>query len=250
MKYIILEDEPYAQEHLKSMIKRLRPNWELDFSADSVEDTMAYFREGNRPDICFCDIELSDGNVFKVINRYASEIPVIFITAYSTYCMDAFKANGVGYVLKPIMEEEVEDAIVKFERTQGQRVEPAPEPDDKTKDAPQRVLISSGDSYSFVEMDRVAWFMSEDKYVFVITTSGECLMTAFKSLAEVEDILDPQRFFKLSRNLVCAIESVRKINRYFKGRLKVILKAGEREEECYVSAARRADFLAWVGAGS
>lgn len=248
MKYIIVEDEPYALERLKALVKRIRPNWQLEFESDSVEDTLNYFREGHRPDICFFDIELSDGNVFDVIKKYASEIPVIFTTAYNNYCLDAFRSNSVGYVMKPIEEDELENAIVKFEKM-WQNIHRQPTTDKPTK-APERVLISTGDVYGYINISQIWWFLSEDKCVFAITADGKSHLTAFRTLNEVEDIVDPDKFFRITRHIICSIQSISKINRYFKGRLNVQLVAGSLVENFSVSSAKRAGFLAWIGAGS
>lgn len=260
-KYIIVEDEPLARELMKDMVGRLRPEWRLDFTASSKSEVEEYFAGGGAPDLCFMDIELADGNIFDLFKRMRIDTPVIFTTAYDSYCLDAFKANSVSYVLKPIDEDELREAIEKFERTHGTapsqsaamsdlealvRKMTAPKPEEKSR----RVLTSVGDRYGYVDVDEAAWFVSEDKYVYAVTKDGRKELTVLRYLTDVEEMVSERDFFRLSRKVICSIRAIDNITRHFKGRLKVRLRAGDAAMEETVSADRRIDFLAWIGSGA
>ena len=114
MKYLIIEDEPLAQEELVRMLKRLDANFELLASIDSVKNTVEWLQNNDQPDIIFMDIHLSDNICFDIFNKVEVTAPVIFTTAYDQYAIEAFKTNGIAYLLKPIEEEELIVALKKF----------------------------------------------------------------------------------------------------------------------------------------
>ena len=114
MKYLIIEDEPLAQEELVRMLKSLDPNFVLLSTIDSVKEAVNWFNNNEQPDIIFMDIHLSDNICFDIFNKVDITAPIIFTTAYDQYAIEAFKTNGIAYLLKPIEEEELIDALKKF----------------------------------------------------------------------------------------------------------------------------------------
>lgn len=247
MKYAIIENEQYAREYLISVIKKLRPDYELVFEGESIEETVRFAQspEFSEVDLVFMDIELNDGNCFSIFGMSSFDVPVIFTTAYDEYALRAFKVNSIDYLLKPLKPGELEDALGRFEK----RNPKAPVPDYRvlTASPRERVLTVSGDTYSYVDINDVAWFVSEDKYIYLTLHNGKTRMTDFQNLQEACENLDPRRFFQIARNMVVNISAVKKVVKHFNGRLKTIVEAGEQVKETYVSAARRREFLDWLG---
>lgn len=249
MKYAIIENEEFARINLREVIGMVRPGYECAFTAETVEECVRFFSAPNDIKLIFMDIELDDGNCFKIFSRTDINTPVIFTTAYDEYAIQAFKVNSIDYLLKPVSEEDVERAIRKFESMQ-----PRQTPDYRGLTAEitkartrRRILISNVGGYSFVSTDDIAWFEAEDKYVSVVLLSGKKMLTDFGSLSDVMEGLDPERFYQLSRSVVASIESIGKISKFFKGRLQVNLTAGAETRTETVSAARRPEFLGWLG---
>ncbi len=116
MKYIIVEDEPFALRHLEGLIKQLRPSWELLFTGGSVKETVEFLKSGQSPDISFFDVELRDGDCFEILDEVDLACPIIFTSAYDDYILKAYKVNSVDYLLKPIFKPDMEVAINKFEK--------------------------------------------------------------------------------------------------------------------------------------
>ena len=114
MRYVIIEDEPLAQEELVRMLKSIDPNFILLASIDSVKESIEWFNNNEHPDIIFMDIHLSDNICFDIFNNVEITTPVIFTTAYDQYAIEAFKTNGIAYLLKPIEEDELINALKKF----------------------------------------------------------------------------------------------------------------------------------------
>lgn len=262
MNYVIIENETFARENLLQVIGRLRPAYRLVFTAETVEDSIAWFAKPQQVDLIFMDIELDDGNCFEIFRRVSIHTPVIFTTAYDEYALQAFKVNSVDYLLKPILDEDIEAALVKFEKyltaslpdysqllttLNDLALMHQPQGIDSPKPMHNRILVSSGDHYLHENISDVAFFMSEDKYVFLYLKSGRRRITDFESLSDILHALPVSDFFQLSRSIVCHIDAIASVSKHFKGRLSVTVKAGDVREEVLVSAARRKEFLDWLG---
>jgi two-component system, LytTR family, response regulator LytT len=247
MKYAIIENEQYALENLQHIVSTLRPDYEMVFSAESIEDSVMFFRGNQDVALIFMDIELVDGDCFEIFRQVDIQIPVIFTTAYNEYAIQAFKVNSVDYLLKPVTEDDVNNALLKFEKTRTASDYTMLTNTMTAHSMRKRILTSAGDSYSYIEIDDIAFFISEDKYVFAYLKSGKRCITEFPSLGDLVHDLDPDSFFQLSRGIVAGIGSIHAVKKYFNGRLKVVVKAGKEEQTAMVSAARRKQFLVWLG---
>lgn len=84
------------------------------FTAESIEETLAYLNTYPQVELLFMDIELSDGNSFEVFHYKKITTPIIFTTAYNDFAIQAFKVNSIDYLLKPYSLHELEKAIVKL----------------------------------------------------------------------------------------------------------------------------------------
>ncbi len=248
MEYLIVENEIYAKEKLKSMVQEIRPDAILAGESGTIEDTVNLIEHLKKtPDLIFLDIELDDGNCFEIFRRTDVKSPVIFTTAYDNYMLQAFKENGIAYLLKPVLKEDLAHALDKLERLKGLSSENQASARMENRRWRQRLLIVNGDQYSFVNVSEIAYLLSEDKYVFAILKSGKRQLTEIGSLADALPCLDRHQFFQTARNLIINIESIEKVVKHFNGRLKVILSVHGEKTETMVSAARKHDFLEWMG---
>lgn len=259
MRYAIIENEEYLRENLRMMVTSICPEAECVFTAETVEESIGFFNRENSADndesgveLIFMDIELDDGSCFEIFEAVEIDIPVIFTTSYSEYAIQAFKVNSIDYLLKPVADDDLRRAIQKFsKRNASERVDPevyrnlSPEP--TARRIRNRLLVSSSNGYSYINTGDIAWIEAEDKYVSIVTTDGSMTLTDIKSLGDVAEVLDPDNFFQISRGVIASIGSIGKVSKYFKGRLKVELQAGGRRRAETVSAARRDQFLEWLG---
>src|SRR4051794_19783304 len=110
MKIVIIEDEIKAAKSLAGLIEQVKPGAKIVASLQSIESAVSYLSENEAPDLIFMDIQLSDGLSFEIFKSVKINCPVVFCTAYSEYSMDAIKANGIDYILKPFSKEEVQQA--------------------------------------------------------------------------------------------------------------------------------------------
>ena len=116
MKILIVEDEPLAAAQLASHISALRPEAEIKAVCDTVKSAVSWLHENEAPDLAFFDIQLGDGLSFEIYDQIEFSQPVIFITAFDQYAIQAFKVNSIDYLLKPIDRIELEKSLEKFEK--------------------------------------------------------------------------------------------------------------------------------------
>lgn len=175
--------------------------------------------------------------------------PVIFTTAYDEYAILAFSINSVQYLLKPLVKEELHKAIVKFEMVCHPHKESLLYQSlaMKFNTYKNRILALNGNNYVPVLVNEIAFFLSEDKYVYAYLLDGRRKLTEFSNLSEVMGNLNPNDFLLISRNIVTSIYAIKQVSRFFKGRLLVTVVAGMEKFEVTVSAARRQSVLDWLG---
>lgn len=249
MRYLIIEDEPLAQEELVRMLKALDPNFMLLASIDSVKQSIEWFNTNEQPDIVFMDIHLSDNICFEIFNKVEITAPVIFTTAYDQYAIEAFKTNGIAYLLKPIEEEELISALKKFRTLTNTNIELSSihshiQQLSTLNSYKERVLAKVGDNYQHVAMQDVAYFYSEDHYTFVATKDKQRYIINYTLDTLVEQI-NPQQFFRISRQFIVNINAINNISKHFNGRLKITVTPSF-SEDIYVSRNRVQPFLAWL----
>lgn len=247
-KYAIIENEKFARINLQNTVSRLRADYECVFTAETIEDCVAFFSK--KPDIqlIFMDIELDDGNCFEIFRSVDVRTPIIFTTAYDEYAIRAFKVNSVDYLLKPLQDDDLERALSKFEsHAEPSVMELSNYGKNSSRKMRTRLLVSSGQNYMFVQDDDIAWLEAEERYVYIVCKNGRSLLSDFTSISEVAAVLNPDKFFQISRSVLASIDAIKKVSKYFKGRLNVTIDATGRSRTEVVSAARRDAFLEWLG---
>lgn len=249
-KFAIIENEKFARINLQNAVAKLRPDYECVFTAETIEDCIEYF--SGKPDIqlIFMDIELDDGNCFEIFRSVDFDIPIIFTTAYDEYAIRAFKVNSVDYLLKPLQDDDLEKALRKYEshyKTSTMTNFSQATNNTNTPKLRTRLLVSTGQNYTFVQDNDIAWLEAEDRYVYIICKNGKSLLSDFSSIGEIAAVLNPNRFFQITRSLLTSIDAIKNVSKYFKGRLNVTLEANGVSRTEVVSAARRDAFLEWLG---
>lgn len=253
MKYGIIENDHLSLRRIKDACAKLRPEWTLAFTCPTVEESAISIERNPDLDLLISDIELDDGLVFSLFKKVKVDCPVIFVTAFDNYTLEAFKHFSIDYILKPIDKNELEKGFLKYERIEKRFNSLSDDIIKKLTEAVERnnyinrLLISVNDRFDSLAISEVGCIISEDKYVFAVQKNGIKRITSFKSLNDIENMLDPHVFFRASRESIVTIEAIDKVTRWFKGRLKLHLKCGDFEREVLISSARRNEFLMWYG---
>ena len=255
IRVAVIEDERPAREHLERAVRRAERDAEIVAQLDSVAAAVGWLRANGDPDLILADIQLGDGLALDVFDQVEVGCPVVFCTAYDEYLTEAMRHNGIDYLLKPIRDRDVADALDKYRRLGehfGARLRAlagalrASGSPASTGAAPerQRFLVRAGGEFVAVPLSRVAYFEVEDKLVALVSVDG-ARHDSERSLGELEAELSPGDFFRLNRQYLVHARAVGRFRPYFKGRLVVDLVPPARAE-VVVSQENAARFRAWI----
>lgn len=227
MKILIFEDEHHAAIRIQSLIHKLIIDADILDVIDSVEDGIEWFNKNIEVDLIFMDIQLADGVSFSIFQEVDIEAPIIFTTAFDQYSLKAFKVNSIDYLLKPIDEIELQNAIEKYQKLNQSNnsipfstLERILVKSQNNKIYKERFLIKSGETYNFILADEIAYFYSEDSLTFIITKKGKRYIYD-QTLSQLESDLNPQYFFRINRKQIISLNSIKSIHNYFNSRVKI-----------------------------
>lgn len=251
LKVLIIEDEAPAAKRLEKMLNEIEPGTQVLDTIVSVASAVKWFRENNCPDLVLSDIQLSDGISFEIFRQVETDCPVIFITAFDQYAIDAFKVNSIDYLLKPVKKNELESAISKFKKM---NMEPATSNLDinkllqayesKSQVYKKRFVVKYGEHIKTINTEDIAYFYTEDKVNFLTTHEGRRYIIDF-NLDQLEGLLQPKQFFRINRQYIISIQSIGEMFAYTKGRVLIKLKPATKDETV-VSTERSASFKLWL----
>ncbi len=252
MKILIIEDEPRARAELKRLLKDSGREFEVLEELDTVEDSVAWLNTHLHPELIFLDIQLADGISFEIFRQLRVKTPVIFTTAYDEYAIRAFQLNSIDYLLKPIKPEALENALKKLDDLMSANSEPAWMKEGQLEkllklgrpEYKSRILLKLGDTLKSAELTDIAYFYSEDNVVFAIMKDKSRYIVDY-TLNELETLVDPGKFHRITRNCIAGIDSVKKVSKYFNSRLLVELFPPA-PEQLLVSRLKVAEFMEWM----
>ncbi|HYC87117.1 MAG TPA: LytTR family DNA-binding domain-containing protein [Chryseosolibacter sp.] len=251
MKVAIIEDEETASGRLKKILADLDSRVEVVCVIESIERAVPWFKSNPAPDLIFADIQLADGPSFEIFRQTEIVCPVIFTTAFDSYALDAFKFNGIDYILKPIKRSDIEASLKKYSSLRGANHAALIDYREilssltSMKSAFQkRIVVRIGQTIRTVEISDVAYFYTEEKIAFACMRDAKRLPLDF-TLDELEKILDPSEFFRINRQFIIHIRAIENMYSYPKSRIKVVLKPHS-ETETVVSAERSPAFREWL----
>ncbi|GAA3990255.1 LytR/AlgR family response regulator transcription factor [Mucilaginibacter dorajii] len=224
---LIIEDELPNIQRLEKMLHALDMDISIAGTLQTVEASVKWLKTHGQPDIIFMDIRLTDGLSFEIFNHVKITAPVIFITAYDEYALKAFEVNGVDYLLKPLEADKLENSLSKAKAIAGLESNESILSLVKSMQTKQpiyrsRFLIAYRDKYILVMANDFAYFTSENKATFLITHDAQRYMID-QTLEILEKELDPDVFFRISRQFIVSLKSIHKIHQSFNGQLKIEL---------------------------
>ena len=260
MTILLIEDEPLIARQLQKLVRQLEPGAAIEGPLTSVQSICDYFSglrasEQPFPDLVISDIQLSDGVSFEAFRQVNLNSPIIFTTAYDEYAIRAFKLNSLDYLLKPIDPEELKAALAKYHRwsltgTTGfgeqfrhflnQISEHSPTLHYKRRFTGHhlRQIIS-------IPQDQIAYFI-RNELIYLHTIEGKKLVTDYKTLDELEELIDPACFFRANRQCIVHLDAVSGYRSYDSSKLQVILNSPNDALEVIVSKEKASAFKHWL----
>lgn len=247
MKIVIIEDELPSARLLQRKLENL--GYTVVAVLQTVEESIEWFTSNTEPDLLFLDIQLADGISFDILEQVKPSSAIIFTTAYDEYMLRAFKQNSIDYLLKPIEDEELENAIEKFRQFRY----PNPPFELASLEAllrntvltyKERFTIKIGQSLKVVTTQQIECIYSENKGTYVYTNeNGNYLLD--QTLDALIPQLSPKDFFRINRSTIVQFDAIKNIAVHSNARLKIYLKHYE-SDELIVSREKVTAFKNWL----
>jgi DNA-binding LytR/AlgR family response regulator len=247
MKIIILEDEAHAANHLERLITKIAPDMKIVARLESVRDAVSFLNDHTDIDLIFSDIQLADGLSFELFRQVPVKCPIIFTTAYDHYAIEAFKTNGIDYLLKPIAEERLLQAIGKVKQfTPALALEKilALANSSTNRIYKSRFMVKVGDKIKSIPIDEILAFYSLEKSTFIHTTASRTYCIDY-ALDQLEALLDPNICFKINRRYIVSIKACTNILAWTNSRLRLKIE-GIDDQDIIVARERVQDFKNWL----
>jgi DNA-binding LytR/AlgR family response regulator len=250
MKIVIIEDEKITARDLAQTIKQLYPESRIEAILSTVKESICYFNDGVDIDLVFADIQLGGGLSFEIFSKVEIVVPVIFCTAFDEYALNAFRANGIDYILKPFTTETVTAAIQKYLSFREKFADNRPRYESleeifvsKKSVDPGAVLVFYKDKILPIAINQIAFFYL-NKGVVELTTFDLKNYLINKNMEELGKITGPL-FFRTSRQFLVNRKAVKDASSYLSRKLSVTLTVPAKET-LTVSKEKISQFLEWL----
>lgn len=221
---LIADDEPLLRERLCSLLARLWPELQIVAQARNGREAVEMFDE-HAPDVVFLDVHMPGLNGVEAARSIARRAEVVFVTAYEQYAVTAFEQGALDYVVKPFDEARLADTVQRLQQRLARATEAGADKLDAVIEkmsaelrrhvgAPhwlQWIKASVGNSVRLIPVEQVAYLRSDEKYTLVVWEGGEALIR--KSIRELADELDPERFAQVHRSVIVNLHQVAQVDR-------------------------------------
>jgi len=252
MRVVIIEDEKPAVNKLEKFLKEYDNTIEVVAKLISVEDSVNWIsKPNNDADLFFMDIRLSDGISLDIFDQVEISKPVIFITAYNEYAIEAFKVNSIDYLLKPLTFNDLHRSLQKIEslrknlpiNNSNQINELSRMILQLSKKYKSRFLTKVGDHIKSIKTENIQLFYAEGRTVYIITSKNNEYIIDY-TLEDLEKHLNPDLFFRTNRSFILNINAIKDVLIYSNSRLKIILNL-DFKKEIIVSREKVAQLKTW-----
>lgn len=247
-KAIIIEDERASAQLLINSLKAIEPEIEIVATLNTVAESIDYLAvNSSNADIIFSDVQLSDGLSFTIFNRLNTNIPIIFITGYDQFMVNAFECTGIDYLLKPIDSTDLAKAWQKYKKLEQhfsmqpiQNLMPYFSHKKRT-----RLIVKRGLDHVFLHLDDVVLFYTENKVVFVVDKNGKKYLVD-KNLSDLSAELDEAVFFRANRQYLVNINYIKGYKTYERVKLQADLTVNNTDHCIVISQETAPQFKKWL----
>ncbi|MBN2172626.1 MAG: response regulator transcription factor [Bacteroidales bacterium] len=253
MKVLIIEDEQATADRLIKLLTEIEPEIEILNTLDSVSSSIDWYKKNPNPDLVFQDIQLADGSAFEIFKEVEIKVPVIFITAFDQYALQAFRVNSIDYLLKPVKKEELIEALAKYSEFHKSKRQVDFDYTELAKilnkeSFQKRFVVRYGQKIKAIDVDDIAYFFTSEGNIF-FKTFENLQYPLDVSLDNLEPILDPLKFYRINRQFIISYKSIREMYTYSKSRVKIILHP-PCEQDTIASTDRSGSFKKWLAGQS
>jgi two-component system, LytTR family, response regulator len=249
MNVLFLEDEPLVAQKIMGHIKKLRPGWTLYGPIPSTRETKEWLQGNPPPDLIIADIQLSDGISIDLLAGLKYGSPVIFITAFDQYAIRAFKINSIDYILKPVDANDLDDAFEKFDRQKQFQIANLHalfdylNKNSNKHSYKENFLVTHGQNSQLIAQNEIAYFLKEE-LVFLVHINLKRFVTDFRSLDEIEELVNPKIYFRANRQFLVQHPIITGFKSNSNGTLTLLMKVSQ-QPLITVSREKATAFKKW-----
>jgi two-component system response regulator LytT len=250
MRIVIIEDELKAAKSLAALIGKIRPEATVVAQLQSIESAVNYFTHHEMPELVFMDVQLSDGLCFEIFKTVKIQCPIVFCTAYGEYSMDAIKANGIDYLLKPFSKEDLQEAFDKVDNFKNFfQQHTQPDLDGLLKkmgmdEGKKSFLVFKDNKYTTIPTGQIAYFYISYDSTTIKTFAGQDYFIT-QSLDQVQAQVSAKQFFRLNRQYLVNFSAIKEVEHYFARKLYVKLVVPT-AEKLLIGKEKTGVFLEWL----
>jgi DNA-binding LytR/AlgR family response regulator len=252
LSILIVEDETPAAEKLERYLQKYSLTITVAAVCDSIESASHWLLDNQESiDLIFMDIQLKDGLSFGIFKEVTVQKPVIFVTAYNEYALEAFKVNSIDYLLKPVTFTDLSASLQKFENLREQMATTDAKREkikslaqsDSQKNYKERFMVKVGDHIRSITIDQVLFFFADGRDVYLVTNQLRKFIIDF-TLESLDEVLNPKNFFRANRSYILHIQFIQDVVTYSNSRLKITTQPAW-DKEIVVSREKVNEFKEW-----
>jgi len=247
LKAVVIDSDGPADQFISKLIC-IEENVQVLSRLSSVRESIDYFSRLPYGDIIFCEVQLPDGLTFEIFNKINIDIPLIFMSNYEQFMLDAFEYNAIDYLFKPVTEPDLQKALMKYRRLKEHFTHhpPVSELTPLLKGRKKtRLIARKGLENVSLRLEDIVLFYTENKIVYIIDQSGKKYI-ADKPLTQLDEELDPQLFYRANRQYIINVNFVRGFKPHEKVKLLVELTHSNIDHHIIVSQEKAPQFRQWI----
>jgi DNA-binding LytR/AlgR family response regulator len=245
IRTVIIEDEKIIADAFKNLLLNTSTGTEVLASCSTVRESVDYLSKHEPPDLIFSDVQLSDGLSFDIFNQVNINSPVVFVTGYDNFLLNAFEHNGIDYLLKPVEEKELEKALNRYKTLEQHFANHHSFVNGFRRKTKSRLMVRKGIEHVSLRTEDIAFLYTEDKIVYVTDKNGKKYL-ADQNLTELEQELDRALFFRANRQYIVNIESIRSYKSYERVKLQVDIAVADTNRPVIISQEMAGCFRKWI----
>jgi DNA-binding LytR/AlgR family response regulator len=245
IKTILIEDAESIAIDFARLLKDTSSSFELVARFDSVEAAVNYLGSNPEPDLVFSDVHLRDGLAFDIFNKARVNSPVVFMTGYDQYLLNAFEHNGIDYLFKPVDQKELKRALDRYQSLEQHFIRLHSFVNQFRQKHKTRLVVRKGIEHVALRVEDIALIYTEEKLVFVIDRDGRKYI-ADKKMVELQHELDDSVFFRANRQYLVNIGYIRSYRTFEKVKLQVDLLLPQLKHHIVVSQETAPWFKRWI----
>lgn len=236
VRVVVADDEPIGRHRLVRLLQA-EPDTDVVAACADGEEAVAAIRE-QAPDIVLLDIQMPRLDGFEVVAALgnAQQPGVIFVTAHDQYALRAFEVHAVDYLLKPVDQDRLREAIARAVSGGGRASPPSPtrrilglleelNARERARGR-ERLVVRSPERSFFLRTETIDYIEAAGKFVHLHV--GRTVHALRESMAELEQELDPARFLRISRSVIVNLDRIQEIQPWFQGDYVLILSDGSK----------------------